>query len=85
MAGARGSISEQTGEGRRTLSGEPAVTVVFQWLRDRVTTGPAITRAAFAVAVVFGGLSLLDSFGSRFALPLAVLIFAGVLIRQGAS
>lgn len=64
------------------MSSKPAAASLSDRLRDQLQTGGTLKRAVLSVAVVFGGLYLLDAFGSPLALPLAALVFVGVLLLQ---
>lgn len=61
---------------------KPLAASLADSIRGQLETGDPWKRAIISVAVVFGGLYLLDAFGSPLALPVAALVFVGVLIIQ---
>lgn len=53
---------------------------VFLSLEHRMRYGDSWTRWLIATGVVFGGLLIAQSYGASWAMPVALLVFAGVLV-----
>lgn len=58
------------------------VASVFESLVNKMRGGDSWTRWLYSTLVVFGGLIIAQSFGARWALPVAGLILIGVLVTQ---
>lgn len=72
-----------TGSGGGVKTNQPAAAQLANAITKRLGTGSSWTRIPLSIAVVFGALYLLDAMGGgRYALPLALLVFAGVLVMQ---